>query len=49
MITTRASNGAVNSINRTRTTWAAMTNVTFDPVSTAIASTAYTPPGLVAR
>ena len=34
---------------RIRTTCAAMMNVTFDPVSTAVASTAYTPPGLVAR
>ena len=48
-ITLRASSGAANSISRTRSTCAAMMNVTFEPVSTAVASTAYTPPGLVAR
>ena len=38
--TTRAINGAANNISSTRTTWAAMTKVTFEPVSTAVASTA---------
>ena len=40
LITMRASNGAANSISSTRKTWAAMMNVTFEPVSTAMASTA---------
>ena len=38
--TPRASSGAANSISSIRTTCAAMMNVTFDPVSTAVASTA---------
>ena len=38
--TPRASSGAANSISSTRSTCAAMMNVTFDPVSTAVASTA---------
>jgi hypothetical protein len=37
---TRAMSGAANNIRRTRSTWAAMMNVTFEPVSTAVANTA---------
>jgi len=36
----RASTGAANNISRILTTCAAMMNVTLDPVSTAVASTA---------
>ena len=45
----RASSGAENSITNSRSTCTASTNVASAPLSVAVASTAYSPPGVVAR
>src|SRR4051794_19891656 len=46
---TRATRGAVSSIAKSRSTWTARTKVASAPLSVAVARTAYSPPGVVAR